>query len=49
MEADEYLKRKIDYLNNNCERLEANIHDKRKNLEVCCSVSVAVSLSRVLS
>jgi len=31
------------------ERLEANIHDKRKNLEVCCSVSVAVSLSRVLS
>mmetsp|Transcript_11802 Transcript_11802/g.28161 ORF Transcript_11802/g.28161 Transcript_11802/m.28161 type:complete len:157 (+) Transcript_11802:177-647(+) len=37
-EADEYLQRKVQYLGENCERLEANISEKRKNLEAVTMV-----------
>mmetsp|Transcript_45979 Transcript_45979/g.94072 ORF Transcript_45979/g.94072 Transcript_45979/m.94072 type:complete len:155 (+) Transcript_45979:275-739(+) len=37
-EADEYLQRKVSYLSENCQRLEANISEKRKNLEAVTMV-----------
>ena len=40
-EADDYLKRKTEYLDNNCERLEQNIQEKRKNLEAITMVMQA--------
>ena len=40
-DADEYLERKTAYLADNCERLEANIQEKRKNLEAVTMVMQA--------
>ncbi|EKX52286.1 Prefoldin protein, subunit 5 [Guillardia theta CCMP2712] len=37
-EADDYLKRKISYLGDNCEKLESNISEKRKNIEAVTMV-----------
>eukprot|EP00291_Cryptomonas_curvata_P013487 CAMPEP_0172183248 /NCGR_PEP_ID=MMETSP1050-20130122/18874_1 /TAXON_ID=233186 /ORGANISM="Cryptomonas curvata, Strain CCAP979/52" /LENGTH=109 /DNA_ID=CAMNT_0012856833 /DNA_START=175 /DNA_END=500 /DNA_ORIENTATION=- len=37
-DADDYLKRKVGYLTDNLERLEANIVEKRKNLEAVTMV-----------
>eukprot|EP00960_Hanusia_phi_P068114 766764-Hanusia_phi.AAC.7 len=48
-EADDYLKRKISYLGDNCEKLEANISEKRKNIEAVTMVLQVRSLSQLVS